>query len=135
MREIDDLIKKMALKAIEKQGAGFFAKLGFTIVLLLGLWYLRHLLDKKNAELAEAKTQAAWALIEANRQRVQAKLAENELVAKVALSKAELYEAEAATLTQQVKAGEAAYVERLARVDAVSDGDWEALNKLAGVSP
>lgn len=135
MDDIDNLIKKMAMTAIEKQGAGFFVKLGMAILLLLGLWYLKYRLDRKSEELARAKTELAHRDLEAHRARVQAENAESEAFAQTATKKALELEAQADQLLVEIRESEAAHVARVAKIDAIAEGDWEAINKLAGVTP
>ena len=103
------------------------------LIVFCVLFYIRYLLAKKAAALAEARTSLARNLLAAQ----QAKLAavvqkdenirrEAEAAAKVALDLAAAEEKALAALEEQHRI-------EVAQVQAVAEGDWEKLNKLAGI--
>lgn len=106
--------------------------LGGLLLLVFVLW-IRYLLSKKSDELAKAKTELATLKLKAQQAEVAAKVDSNAAkraeLEQVALVAREKFRAEEAALAKV----EEEHRLNVARLKAVGDKDWDALNVLAGV--
>lgn len=105
------------------------------VLLALSLWSIQRQLDKTKAELAEARTALEHAEVDAHQSLVHARFQEMQYQAQGLEERAK---AEMAAVLEQgrlIKEAEAQHAARVKTLQAVKAGDWDALNKLAGVKP
>lgn len=105
---------------------------GLALAFVMG--WIKWELNKKDDELAAAKNELEQMKLKAQQAQVnsQVESLENqraELVKKAADAAAAVTAAEA-----DLASAQKVHADRVAKVQAIHDGDWDALNKLAGVA-
>lgn len=136
-KELDTKIQDAAKIALDlaTESKSWIWKLLGGALLALSLWYVRRQLDKKAAELAQTRAELELLKLEAQQMAVRAKLKELTDQASALEASANEMLAHAAVLEEEAKAAEERHENRVKALQTIKSGDWDALNKLAGVTP
>jgi MoxR-like ATPase len=108
--------------------------LGGLILFVMVIW-IGYLLSKRSEALAALKTENAKRKLEAQQAEVAAAVETDEKKRRSAVYAAQASLAKAEKDESELVALEAEHQKQLGLLKAVSDKDWDALNKLAGVTP
>lgn len=106
--------------------------LGGLIFLVMAIW-ISYLLSKRAEALAALKTEAAKKKLDAEQAAVAAKVEVDINKRKAAEITAQVALDNAAKQQHDLNVLEADHLRTVAQLQAVSDKDWDTLNKLAGV--
>lgn len=108
--------------------------LGGLIFLVMAIW-ISYLLSKRSEALAALKTEADKKKLAAEKAAVDAKVETDVNKRRVAEAAATTALADAKKSQDSLLTLDAAHKREIAQLQAVKDKDWDALNKLAGVTP
>jgi len=129
--QIEDLARK-ALSLKDENTSTVWRLIGGAIV-AIGVWWLKYQLDKKNAELAQLRLAARVAEVEAEKHAAEAELAGYTSVMQYHRALAAEALKRAKDLAEKAAAAEAAHRERVLKLRAVEENDWDTLNQIAGI--
>lgn len=124
---LDTLIEK-----VKNPPSWWWKVLGGLVVLVVAL-VIKYQLDKQAAEIAHLRTVAAAEKLAAEQAALQAKLKANDAAGKAAYDSALGALSVATAKLKDVEAKEKEASLSLAKVAALKNKDWDALNKMAGV--
>lgn len=126
-QKLDVLIEK-----VKNPPSWWWKVLGGLVVIVVAL-VIKYQIDKQAAEIARLRNEAAAEKLKAEQEALRLKLAANNAAGKEAYDQALNALAAANAKMRDVEAKEKETGLALAKVAALKNKDWDALNKMAGV--